>query len=103
MIDVDRVVLAKAQARAVGLGHHHDVAPRRAAVEILVFVDDRVELPFAAERHQPELSGTGPERRERRHLSARAGPEGVANVGSWKVRPGIWNSAFVAPIEAIGA
>jgi hypothetical protein len=34
---------------------------------------------------------------------ARAFPEGVANVGTWKVRPGIWNSAFVAPIVAMGA
>ena len=33
----------------------------------------------------------------------RARPEGVANVGAWKVRPGIWNSAFVAPMAAIGA
>ena len=39
--------------------HEHDVSPRLIAVEILFLVDDRIELSFAADRHQLHAFGHG--------------------------------------------
>src|SRR6185503_9368597 len=43
-------------------GHHDDVAPLLPAVDVLFFVDDRVELALGAEGHQAQLAVGAPDR-----------------------------------------
>ena len=58
-VDGDVVAILQAEAgEVVGVEQDH-VAAVDAAVDVVVFVDDGVELAFAADRHQAEFAGGG--------------------------------------------
>ncbi len=58
------IVLQAESAHVFGMEQNH-VAAVDAAVEIVIFVHDGIELAFAANRHQAKLIPTARERRER--------------------------------------
>src|SRR5439155_155624 len=75
----DGIPLAQPEARRVLGRHHDDVTMAVPAVEVLLLVDDGVELPLGAQRHQAELARGRRKGGERRHVEVRppiAGREG---------------------------
>ncbi len=86
---VTRWSALQAQPRDVVRVQQDHVAAVLAAVEVVVLVDDRVELPFAADGHQPQLAVAAVPAPAARGRAGWRGRWAWGTAAAWNVRPAI--------------